>query len=349
MTVRVQPGLLSVFVLLLFSMVACQAQAAEAPEPVGEASTPVGEASTPASEPSAVQPDQPEATAIPGTSPASLPANRLDHGGDVDSAATASKKLVTSGDVFIQGLYERPFNANTMDKYFPYVDIVDIQGFKDETWGYATITLSGTDADGHLPGQYAVEIDLNRDGRGDWLIRATSVNSTDWGRQGVQAWKDSNPDLGGAVALRADNSPTAGDGYETLVFDQGNGSLTDAAWVRISPSDPKTVEMAFKLEMIGSPTSYAMGAWAATNLDVALFDHNDHMTHAQAGSPSPGYDVYPLKDLAEIDNTCRLAIGFQPTGMEPGLCATIEQKIREEQNVAPEPPPQQPPGRQPPD
>jgi hypothetical protein len=68
-----------------------------------------------------------------------------------------------------------------------------------------------------------------------------------------------------------------------------------------------------------------MGAWAGANIDPSMFDYNDHMTHAQAGDPSQGYGVYPIKALAEIDNTCRLAIGFVPTGNEPGLCKTIQQ------------------------
>ena len=74
--------------------------------------------------------------------------------------------------------------------------------------------------------------------------------------------------------------------------------------------------------MIGNPKSYAMGAWAGTVVDPAMFDYHDHMTHAEAGSPNPGYEVYPLKKMSEIDNTCRLAINFVPTGKEPGLCAT---------------------------
>ena len=97
--------------------------------------------------------------------------------------------------------------------------------------------------------------------------------------------------------------------------------------------------------MLGSPKSYAMGAWAGTDLDPATFDFNDHMTHIQAGDPDPGLQLYPLKSLAKIDNTCRLAIGFAATGKEPGLCLTII-KHRESQqpgNPAPPPPPPPPP------
>ena len=67
--------------------------------------------------------------------------------------------------------------------------------------------------------------------------------------------------------MTADSKPRGGDGYDELVFDEGNTTITDGAWARISPNDPKTVEIAFKLEMIGSPTAYAMGAWAGTLVD----------------------------------------------------------------------------------
>ena len=73
--------------------------------------------------------------------------------------------------------------------------------------------------------------------------------------------------------------------------------------------------------MVGSPSSFAMGAWAGANIDPSQFDYNDHMTHAQAGDPNQANpQVYPIKALAEIDNTCRLAIGFVPTSAVPGLC-----------------------------
>ena len=269
--------------------------------------------------------------------PGALPASFLDQAGDVDSSSMATAKGVAGGDVFVQGLYERPFNANTMDTYFPYMDIVHIKGYKDATWGYLEITLAGADKNGKFPAQYAAELDLNKDGRGEYLIRASNPSSTTWTTQGVQAWKDTDGDVGGVAPMVADNNPSGGDGYETLVFDQGKGSLTDGAWARISPDDPKTVQIAFKLSMIGSPSSFAMGAWAGANIDPSMFDYNDHMTHAQAGDPNQGYPkVYPIKALAEIDNTCRLAIGFNPTGAEPGLCKTI---VPSKPN-GPTPPPQ---------
>jgi hypothetical protein len=271
--------------------------------------------------------------------PVQLPAKRSDQAGDVDSSPNAYRQMVSGGDVFVNNQYERPFNTGPMDKYFPYLDIVDTQGFKDDTWGYATITLQDTDADGGLPAQYGVELDLDKDGRGDWLIRASGLSSTEWARQGVQAWSDADADVGGVAILAADSKARGGTGHEALVFDQGNGDLTDGAWARIRADDPRTVELAFKLEMLGSPASYAMGAWAGTNVDPAMFDYHDRMSHAQAGSPNLGYEVYPLKDMAEIDNTCRLAIGFAPTGKEPGLCATVEKRQVEGPGAPPPPVP----------
>jgi hypothetical protein len=264
---------------------------------------------------------EPSPAATQGVSPADLPSKPLDQAGDVNSSSMAGAKSISGGDVFVEGFYERPFNANTMDTYFPYMDIVHIQGFKDDTWGYLEMTLVGTDKNGKLPAQYAAELDLNKGGRGNWLIRASNPSSTTWATQGVQAWKDTDGDVGGTVPMIADASPDGGDGYETLVFDQGKGNLSDGAWVRISPNDPKTVQIAFKLSMLGNPSSFAMGAWAGANIDPSQFDYNDHLTHAQAGDPNQGYPLlYPIKALSEIDNTCHLAIGFVPTTKVPGLC-----------------------------
>jgi hypothetical protein len=281
----------------------------------------------------------PAATKHPGVAPVNLPATRADQAGDVNSSVDATTKQVPGGDSFASGLYERPFNANTMDTYFPFIDIVQTQGFIDSTWGYATITLAGTDAKGSLSAKYGVELDINKDGRGDWLILATNPTSTDWTTDGVQAWKDTDGDVGGQVPLFAASKPSGGDGYETLAFDQGKNGNPDGAWVRIDANDPKTVMLAFKLSMLGGPTSYAMGAWAgsADMLNPAMFDFNDHMTHAQAGSPNLGDQLYPIKQLAEIDNTCRLSIGFAPTSKMAGFCSATAPK--QVQGAPPPPPP----------
>ena len=300
-------------------------------------------APTPTSPPStSVPPQATSAQAQKSDVPAVLPLKALDTEGDVDSSSMATAKGVSGGDTFAQGLFERPFNANTMDKYFPYLDIVGIKGYKDDTWAYLEITLAANDKDGKLPAQYAAELDTNKDGRGDFLIRASNPSTTSWSTQNVQAWKDTDGDVGGIIPMVADAKPDGGDGYETLIFDQGKGDTPDGAWVRVSPNDPKTVQFAIKLSMVGSPSSFAMGAWAADKLDPSQFDYNDHMTHAQAGDPNQGYpQVYPIKELAEIDNSCRLAVGFVPTSTVPGLCEIPQ--IQHSGIVAGPPPPPPPP------
>ena len=139
--------------------------------------------------------------------PVDLPAKRLDQAGDIDSSPNAYRAMVSGGDIFVHGLYERPFNPDPMDKYFPYLDIVDMQGYKDDTWGYASITLQKTDDNGALSGQYAVELDIDRNGRGEWLIRVSAPSSTDWSTHGVQAWTESNGDIGGVAVMTADSKP----------------------------------------------------------------------------------------------------------------------------------------------
>lgn len=121
----------------------------------------------------------------------------------------------------------------------------------------------------------------------------------------------------------SDNQP-ASDGFETLVFDQGKGSDADTAWVRIAPDSANTVQIALKRSLVGNDDTYLMNMWAGTSImDPALFDINDHFTHEQAGAADPGYEIYyPIKAVAELDNSCRMAIGFAPTGNEPGLCST---------------------------
>jgi hypothetical protein len=319
------------FVILILAMMACNGITTPTPTPAPTATSP---APTTAPQPTPTH---------AGVSPVDLPSQRLDQADDVNASSMTESRNITSGDTYVQGSYERPFNANTMDTYFPYLDIVNIQGFKDNSWGYLTITVQGTDKGGKLPGEYAAELDVNKNGRGDWLVLASNPSSTSWTTQGVQAWKDTDGDIGGTIAMVADNKPAGGNGYETLVFDQGQGSLPDGAWVRIAPDDPKTVQIAFKLSMIESPSSFAMGAWAGTTIDPSLFDYNDHMTHADAGDPNQGYPLlYPIKALPEIDNTCRLAMGFVPTSNVPGLCQAPQ--IQHGGAAPPPPPPPVPQG-----
>ena len=255
------------------------------------------------------------------TIPTNLPENRSSHAGDHDSSTTATIKQAAGGDRFTFGKFERPFNANTMDVYYPNLDIVDTFVFQDDTWIYGTLQMKGPDANGIFPNRYALEIDLDLDGKGDWLIIASNLTSTEWTVEGVQVYQDANKDVGNISPMYTDEN-VAGDGFETLVFDQGKGNDPDTAWVRISPTSPNTVEISIKLSVLGNPRKYLINMWSGNSLlDPALFDINDHFSHEQAGAADSGLEIfYPIKAVADIDNSCRMAVGFELTGLEPGLC-----------------------------
>jgi hypothetical protein len=263
-------------------------------------------------------------TSTPGIThlvqPGELPAERSNHAGDQDSSTTAYAHRAPGGDRLSVDQFERPFNADKMDIYFQYLDIQDTTVFEDDTWIYMNIVLKGPDENGHLSGRYAAEVDTNLDGRGDWFIVATAPASTAWSTDGVQAWRDLNHDVGGGKPIWADKQ-SGGNGYDDLVVDSGKGDDSDAAWARVSPQDPNSVQIAFKKSLVGSPADYLLGAWSgADKLDPALFDLNDHFTNEQAGSPLPDFATYPLKQLPALDNTCRMSVGFEATGREPGVC-----------------------------
>jgi hypothetical protein len=268
-----------------------------------------------------------------GVSTQSTPINHLTHPGappaygptimDVDSSVTAAQHYPPSGDIFNNNLYERPFNANTQDTYFPQVDILQSSMVNGSPWVYGSITLKGIDpSTNQLDGSYALELDLNMDGRGDLLVVANNPAQGDWSTDGVQVFVDANHDVGGNTPLHPDVAATPGDGYEQKVFDAGVGTDPDLAWSMVSAIQPNVVWIAFKSDLINNTNMWMWGAWAQNGgLHPELFDYNDHFTLAEAGNPMPGNANYPLKALAGVDSTCRWAIGFTPTGSEPGLCA----------------------------
>ncbi|HEV8262507.1 MAG TPA: hypothetical protein VGQ19_17355 [Burkholderiales bacterium] len=257
--------------------------------------------------------------------PVSLPAEHTNHAGDIDSSTTAGSHEAPGGDRFTFGQYERPFNADTMDRYFPELDILDTFTFQDDTWIYASITMRGRDGSDQLSGRYGLELDFDVDGKGDWLVLVSHPASTEWSTDGVEVWQDTNKDVGGTAAMFTDEHPAFGDGFDRMVFGSGQESDPDAAWARVAAADPNTVELAVKWSLFGNDNSYLAGMWAGNDdLDPAQFDFNDHMTHTEAGASVRGYEVYfPIKALSELDASCRVAIGFAATGNEPGLCKTI--------------------------
>lgn len=264
--------------------------------------------------------------------PVNLPASISGHASDQVSALD---KAISGGDRFTFGQFERPFNSEKMDVYYPSLDIVDTIVYQDNEWVYGIIQLNSLEEAASISGKYALELDTDRDGRGDWLVLVASPASTDWTVQGVQVYYDENDDVGNVSAMFTDEA-TDGNGFETLFFDQGRGADIETAWVRNSPANPNTVEISVKRETLEIPNSFMVNMWAGTSLlDPSHFDLNDFYTHEQAGAANPGYELfYPIKSVFELDNTCRLAVGFQPTGTEPGLC-NIHQQLVDDSEAEP--------------
>jgi len=224
------------------------------------------------------------------------------------------------GDNYNWSDYERPFTTEVMD-YQPYLDITRGELRVIAPWMYVTIfVVDPPPAD--AAATYAVEIDLDIDGGGDWLITAALPLTTEWTTDGVRVYHDDNDDVGGPNHLRADPQPQPTDGYDELVFDQGVGDDPDAAWARMAPGNPDRIQIAFKHSIIALDTHLLWGVWADGLVNQpGWFDYNDHFTIQEAGSPLSNSDDYPLQAFASADNTCRGAYDFVPTDPLPGLCA----------------------------
>jgi len=260
--------------------------------------------------------------------PGELPSEQSGRAGDQDSSVTSTQKRAPGGDRFTFGQFERPFNADTMDVYFPNLDIQETWLYQDDVWIFAVIMIEGGNDNGKLSGRYGFEIDANADSRGEWLVLVDNPSSSDWSTQGVQVWFDTNDDVGGITSVNADDDSPGGNGYETMLFDSNQGDDPDLAWARISPDDPNTVQLAVKRSLLGGDDTYIVGMWAGSGIfDPAMFDLNDQFTHEQAGAALIDFEYfYPIKAISELDNTCRMAIGFQPTGAESGLCSEAPQR-----------------------
>lgn len=277
---------------------------------------------------------QPQATPTPVTSappsatpvlhqdvPGELPLERSNQAGDHDASRTADQRRAPGGDRFTFGRFERPFNAETMDRYLPHLDIQAALVYQDETWIYAVIGLKDYDAAGGLSGRYAAEFDVDQDGRGDWIVIAEDPQGTEWSTARVGVWVDRNDDVGGASVLVSDQDAFS-DGYESALLEDGRGDDPDLAWARQDPEQEHTVQLAVKRELLEGDDDYMVGTWAGGALLVpADFDLHDRFTHEQAGAAQAEFEYfYPVRALHELDNACRMAIGFTPTGDEPGLC-----------------------------
>lgn len=254
---------------------------------------------------------------------------------DTDASKNANAGYVTGGDDFVANLFERPFTETDM-VYRPDVDINKTEISSDNTFYYVTLYLNAQHPDGGLQGIYGVEIDTDRNVRGDLLVIADQPTVTSWDIAGVSAHTDPNHDVGGTSIMRPDSGYN-GDGYENVVFSMDVLNDPDAAWARVSLGSPPSVTIAFKKSLIAGYSTFVWGVWVADSLlDPAMIDLHDHFTSSEAGSPYQAHATYPLAALNLVDNTCRETYGFDATAPIPGLCYIPEEPTPEPTQEEPE-------------
>jgi hypothetical protein len=222
--------------------------------------------------------------------------------------------------------YERPFNAETQDEYYPDVDLLFADFGRSGSWYYLRLAVEGS-REGMLNGVYGAEFDWDDDGRGDMLLAAQSPaeleDITAWSKTGVTVWKDGNNDVGDQQAKQPD-TPYQGDGYDQLVFNQGEGDDPDAAWARAffgGPGEPTYIEIAFKSSLLEGHEQFYWTIWGDQGIaNAALFDYHDAFRREEAGDVYQGMDFFPANDIYSVDNACVQLWGAEATGDDPWLC-----------------------------
>ncbi|MBN2501337.1 MAG: hypothetical protein JXB38_11210 [Anaerolineales bacterium] len=285
--------------------------AAEAEEPAVE------EATEPAAPPTTEAPTQTEAATEEPTVEAAAP--EIEHSMMPESgvyfgkqfifecntgynfASSAAYRIPRACDSWRNNLLERPISQDLLT-FYPYLDILSAMAGYDPDWYFVSFTLfdNSNPTDG-TPFYYFVELDQNLDGRGDFLIVAENLafNKTDWTVDGLQVWQDTNKDVGSFNAVFAD-AQKVGDGYDTLIFDQGIGDDPDLAWVRRNPTQGAQVEFAVKRSLLADRRSllWWVGALQGT-LSPAAFDLVDGQADA---------------DFFGVDTTCGWPLGVDGIG-----------------------------------
>lgn len=236
---------------------------------------------------------------------------------DVESSGTAPEKRAPYGDSYDINRMERPFLQDMT--YVSDLDIVTYSVIQDDVWFYVSIKLIGKDPNNALGINYGVELDIDHDGFGDYIIWAQPPYTSTWDTTTVKIFADKNHNTAGLSSDKSD-APLAADGYETLIFNGGAGDADpDIAWVRTNAGADATVQFAFKKSWSG--TVFMLGVISDAGLkDVAKLDYVDRFTEAEAGSSVKDKKDYPLKALFAVDNTCQEAFGFNPLGYESKLC-----------------------------
>jgi len=250
----------------------------------------------------------------------SQPVETIGNASDNDEVKSYSNLDVNFGDDFSKNRFERPFTAE-MGAYLPEIDIVNFSIGEDDNFFYVTLNLGGLATTGQAPtGHYAIELDSDVDGRAELLIVANPSFTTDWSTNGVQIFADDNGDIGGDNVKRSDSN-YAGDGYEKLMFDSGKGANPDLGWARFVNGETPAIQIAFNKVIFPSTPTFMWSVWASANaFENTKFNLHDTTTEEAAGSPDKQNSQYPIKNIAGIDNSCRVPVGFVATGYEPLGC-----------------------------
>ena len=244
---------------------------------------------------------------------------------DTNASNSASSGGVTGGDDYVANLFERPFTEGEMT-YRPDLDINRTEISSDDNFIYTAIYVNDEHPQGGLPGAYGIEIDWDRNGRGDLLVMVQNPNEGAWDIAGVSVHRDQNNDVGGSTVMRPDSN-YQGDSYEEIIFSNEVLDDPDTAWARWSPGESPVVTLAFKKSLIEGNGTFVWGVWAAENLLAPEnIDLHDHISQSEAGSPYTGRSDYPLAAINLVDNTCRETFGFTASVGIPGLCALPEEE-----------------------
>ena len=164
----------------------------------------------------------------------------------VGKDAISDQEGLVEGDDFVHTIFERPFQAQDM-LYKPYVDIVEIKSGEDEKFYYFSIKLNGGDEYDSIGGSYGIEIDVDLDGRGDFLIYSTYQYVKGWGNR-VFVYEDFNNDVGGDNPTISESYLKSSDGYEYPIHTNFLEFYNDSVWKQRSPFEDYAIEFALNKE-----------------------------------------------------------------------------------------------------